>query len=238
MNRRQLLVTAATATASVSRLALAADNTPPAGFTALFNGRDFTNWKVPEGDNGHWKIVEGIIDYDGRSEAKGQKDLWTVKECADLTVMCDWRWSGPTKKVKHPIIFPDGTHQKDAQGKDILFEVDEAGDSGLYVRGNSKSQINLWCWTCGSGEVYGYRMDAKMSPEVRAGVTPKRNADKPIGQWNTIVITMKGDRLTVVLNDCEVITSAQLPGVPPRGALALQHHGDPIQFKNIYLKEL
>src|SRR5688500_4197975 len=27
------------------------------GFTPLFNGRDFSGWKVPEGDNGHWKIL-------------------------------------------------------------------------------------------------------------------------------------------------------------------------------------
>jgi len=37
----------------------------PEGYTSLFNGKDFTNWAVPEGDNGHWKIVDGVIDYDG-----------------------------------------------------------------------------------------------------------------------------------------------------------------------------
>lgn len=116
--------------------------------------------------------------------------------------------------------------------------MDEAGDSGIYLRGSSKAQVNLWCWTCGSGEVYGYRMDPRMPPEVKAGVTPKCNADKPIGQWNSMRITMKGDRLTVVLNDYEVISNAQLPGVPLKGRIALQHHGDPIQFKNIYIKEL
>ena len=32
-----------------------ADNPPP-GFVSLFNGRDFSGWKVPEGDGGHWKL--------------------------------------------------------------------------------------------------------------------------------------------------------------------------------------
>ena len=36
---------------------------------------------------------------------------------------------------------------------------------------------------------------------------------------------MKGDRLTVVLNGKTVLDKAQLPGVPEKGALALQHHG-------------
>ena len=52
-----------------------------------------------------------------------------------------------------------------------------------------------------------------MPPAVRAGVTPKRNADRDIGEWNTFEITMRGDRLTVVLNGEEVISDAQLPGV-------------------------
>ena len=40
---------------------------PPPGFVSLFNGKDLTHWKVPEGDNGHWKVVNGVIDYDARS---------------------------------------------------------------------------------------------------------------------------------------------------------------------------
>src|SRR5579859_8109221 len=41
----------------------AGDNKPPPGFTPLFNGKDFTGWKVPAGDNGHWRILKGdIID--------------------------------------------------------------------------------------------------------------------------------------------------------------------------------
>jgi hypothetical protein len=114
----------------------------------------------------------------------------------------------------------------------------DAGDSGIYLRGNSKSQINMWCWPIGSGEVYGYRNDKNQPAEVRAGVTPRVKADNPLGQWNRFIITMKGDRLTVVLNGKEVLAGAQLPGVPAKGPIALQHHGDPIEFANIYIKEL
>ncbi len=96
-----------------------------------------------------------------------------------------------------PIIRYDGTHKKDATGKEITIAVPDS-DSGIFLRGSSKSQVNIWCWPTGSGEVYGYRMDETMPPAVRAGVTPKANADKDIGQWNAFEITMKGDRLTVV----------------------------------------
>src|SRR5262249_50352531 len=48
-----------------------ADNEAPPGFSALFNGRDLSGWKVPEGDGGHWKVLGGVIDYDAESEGKG-----------------------------------------------------------------------------------------------------------------------------------------------------------------------
>jgi hypothetical protein len=51
-------------------------------------------------------------------------------------------------------------------------------------------------------------------------------------------ITMKGDRLTVVLNKKTVIENAQLPGVASQGPIALQHHGDQLEFANIFIKEL
>lgn len=218
-------------------------------FVPLFNGRDFSGWKIPAGDNGHWRVVDGVIDYDAGSEAAGDKSLWTEASFADFVLRVDWRLKAtPYVNPSVPIIRFDGTHKKDAEGKEIRIAVPDA-DSGVYLRGSSKSQVNIWCWPIGSGEVYGYRTDRAMPAAVRAGVTPKRNADHDIGQWNSFEITMRGTRLTVVLNGEEVISQAQLPGVPARGPLALQHHGEMkngvwtappslVQFRNIQLREL
>jgi hypothetical protein len=226
----------------------AADN-PPAGFTSIFNGRDFTGWKVPEGDNGHWKIVDGVIDYDARSEAGKDKNLWSAASYGDFVLRVDWRIKEtPYVNPNVPIVLPTGLHKKGADGKEITMSVPDS-DSGIFVRGDAKSQVNIWCWPTGSGEVYGYRMDEKMPPAVRAGVTPKTIADRDVGQWNTFEITMRGDRLGVVLNGVAVIENAQLPGVAARGPIALQHHGawengkwtSPpalVQFRNIFMKEL
>ena len=63
----------------------------PKGFEPLFNGKDFTNWKIPAGDNGHWKILNGVIDYDAESEAKGDKNLWTEKSYENFVLYVDWR---------------------------------------------------------------------------------------------------------------------------------------------------
>jgi len=210
------------------------------GFVPLFNGMDLAGWKKEPGHEGHWRVQEEVLDYDGQSEAMPPeaKNLWSEREYEDFVLICDWRFSGKSKKRLRPVILPSGEYSLDEDGEQELVEVDDAGDSGIYLRGSSKSQVNIWCWPVGSGEVYNYRNNSNVSPEVRAGVTPRVRADKPIGEWNRFVITMKGDRLTVELNGQIVIEEAQLPGVPDRGPIALQHHGDPIQFRNIYVKEL
>lgn len=232
---------------------------PPQGFVSLFNGRDFTGWKVPEGDNGHWKIVNGVIDYDAESEAGGDnvaesllslvKSLWSEEDYGDFILRVDWRIKEtPYHNPRVPIVLPDGTHKLDENSQEIHIVVPDS-DSGILLRGQVKSQVNIWCWPIGSGEVYGYRMDKSMPPEVLAAVTPKINADRNIGEWNTFEITMRGDELTVVLNGKTVIENAQLPGIPEKGPIGLQHHGSKhngqwisppslVQFRNIYMKTL
>lgn len=221
----------------------------PDGFVSLFNGKDLSDWVIPEGDNGHWKVLDGVIDYDAQSEAKGDRNLWTAKEYGDFELRIDWRIKETTGFYDVPYVLPDGSYVKDEEGKKITHPMPNA-DSGIYLRGESKYQLNIWCWPIGSGEVYGIRNNEKNSPEVRAGVTPNRKADHPIGEWNTFVITMKGDRLTVELNGHVVIENALLPDVPEKGKIALQHHGGKkkdgtwspasslVQFRNVFIKEL
>ena len=236
---------------AVVSLSLAAAGVPAAqaGFTSHFNGKDLAGWKIPAGDNGHWKVVDGVIDYDAESEAAGEKSLYSEKEYGDFVLRLEWRIKAtPYVNPNVPIILSTGLHKKDADGKEIRLNVPDS-DSGVYLRGSSKAQVNIWGWPVGSGEVYGYRTDEKMPPAIRAGVTPKRNADRDIGAWNAFEITIRGDRLTVVLNGEEVLSNAQLPGIPPRGPIALQHHGAKkggvwvsppalVQFRNISIKEM
>lgn len=227
----------------------AADNTAPPGFISLFNGKDLTGWKVPDGDNGHWRVLTGVIDYDARSEAAGDKNLWTDREFTDFVLRIDWRIKEtPYVNPRIPYILPDGTHARDVTGKPIALALPDS-DSGVFIRGSGTHQINIWCWPIGSGEMYGVRMDPTTPSEVRTAVTPRHQADKPVGEWNSCEITVKGNTVKVVLNGITVIPGATLADLPPSGPLALQHHGGMsagkwnsppslLQFKNIYLREL
>ncbi|MES2658702.1 MAG: DUF1080 domain-containing protein [Verrucomicrobiota bacterium] len=204
-----------------------------AGFTRLFNGRNLDGWK--HGNSPEWTVSNGILKHSGRPGEPS--DLWTEKEYGDCTLVFDWRWAGSGPLMKQPVVLSDGSNKLGADGKPELVEIEEL-DSGIYLRGNIKSQVNLWNWPIGSGEVYGYRTDTGLSPEVRAGVTPKTKADRPPGEWNRTMVTIKGDRLTVAMNGRVVIDNAQLPGVPAKGAIGIQHHGAAIDFANLWIKEL
>jgi hypothetical protein len=233
----------------VLALGLAGDARQSKG-TPLFNGKDLSGWKIPAGDNGHWKVVDGVIDYDAESEsAAPDKSLWSERSYGNFVLHVDWRIKAtPYVNPNVPIIRFDGSHKKDADGKEIRISVPDS-DSGILLRGTSKAQVNIWCWPIGSGEVYGYRMDEKMPPAVRAAVTPSKNADHNVGEWNTYDITVRGNRLTVVLNGQTVINAAELPDLPASGPVGLQHHGAKkggvwtgppslVQFRNISIEEL
>src|SRR5947208_13797332 len=105
------------------------------GFVSLFNGRDLAGWKIPDGDHGHWRVVDGVIDYDAGSEAAGDKSLWTEREYGDFILRVDWRIKEtPYTNPNVHIVKPDGTSKLDAAGKPVLMAVPDS-DSGIYLRG-------------------------------------------------------------------------------------------------------
>lgn len=222
------------------------DKVVPEDFLPLFNGVNLDGWMVHDPENQDWQVVEGVIDCDPH-DGPGDKNLWTTKSYSDFELLVDWRIKeSPYINQAAKIILPNGTYKKDKSGKEVLIEVPNT-DSGIFLRGQHKSQVNIWCWPVGSGEMWGYRTDPTFSPEVHASVTPKVRADRSIGQWNTFYIIMRGDRLTVTLNGQLVLDKAQLPGIPAKGPIALQHHGARkagdwgasfLQFRRIFIKEL
>lgn len=207
-----------------------ADNTPPEGFVALFNGKDLTGWKglmkapldnpfkraalsdqdrakaQKEADDNmraHWRVEDGALVFDGKG-----RSLCTAKDYGDFEMYVDWK------------ILPKG-------------------DSGIYLRGSP--QVQIWDTenpnaSVGSGGLY----NNKKNPSK-----PTAKADKPVGQWNTFWIKMVGDKVWVKLNDQLVVDGVPLENywdynkpVFPTGQIELQNHGNTLWFKNIYIKEL
>jgi hypothetical protein len=222
-------------------------------WTPLFEGNNLDKWTFRSvAAKEVWSVKNGVIDCSPRVLPRGEdKHLWTKEEFGDFQVRLEWRLKS-TKGGPHGMrwIQSDGTPKTNEAGEPITIRRRNA-DSGLYLRGTQQVQTNIWNWPVGSGEVYRYRTDESLPDSVRAAVTPKVRADRPIGEWNTFVITMRGEKLTVVLNGQTVIEKASLPRIPAKGAIAFQHHGgyneeadtwssasSLVQFRDIYVKEL
>ena len=202
------------------------------GFQDLLRG-GLSRWHETSGAEGHWKLHDGVLAYDGKGG-----DLVTGESFGDFELVIDWRWVGSSQgKLMRPLLSPDGRELKNAAGVVQTAEIEE-WDSGIFLRGSSKSQVNMWNWPAGSGEVWGYRTDESMPESVRQACTPLERADAPIGSWNRFRIVMNGDHLTVNLNDKLVIPDAQLPGVSPTGTLAIQNHGSALECMNIFVRPL
>jgi hypothetical protein len=210
---------------------VAADNTPPAGFQALFNGKDLSGWKGLVADppkraampadelakaqvaadqkmRDHWKVENGTLVFDG----KGQS-LCTAKDYGDFEMLVDWK-------------------------------IPAHADSGIYLRGCPQVQI----WDPSNAEQLKHGCDkgsGALWNNSKHARFPLTKADKPIGEWNTFYIKMIGDKVTVKLNDILVTDNVVMEnywdrGKPmyPTGQIELQNHGNTLYFKNIYIKEL
>lgn len=201
--------------------ASAADNVPPPGFTALFNGKDLSGWKglvanpparakmtperlaeaqakADERARQHWKVEDGVIVFDGKGS-----NLCTVRDYANFELLVDWK-------------------------------IEPHGDSGIYLRGSP--QVQIWAAAIGSGGLYNNQKHPSR---------PLKAADKPAGQWNTFRIKMVGDKVSVWLNDELVVDDVVMENywerdksIYPAGSIELQNHGSTLYFKNIFVREL
>ena len=207
---------------------MAQTNTAPSGFKALFNGKNLANW-------------QGLIELPKRDKMSAAERK-TAQAAADELMRQHW-------SVENGVLVYDGKGQSLQSLKDYRnfeFYVDwkilPKGDSGIYLRGTP--QVQIWDPTgpgladgkfIGSGGLYNNQKNPSKPIAV---------ADK-VGEWNTFYIKMVGDRVTVKLNGTVVVDNTPLENywdrskpLPATGPIELQHHGNRLEFRNIYVKEL
>lgn len=210
-------------------------NTPPTGFTALFNGEDLGGW-------------HGMGHFDPRKLWAMNDEERATKRATDLEDMKK-HWT-----VENGELINDGhgvylTTDKDYGDFELLIDYKTVAqaDSGIYLRGCP--QVQIWDWTKeggkwhldsdkGSGGLWNNNPDA-------AGKNPLVRADKPFGEWNRFRILVIGERVTVHLNDQLVVADAVMDNfwdrsapLFSRGPIQLQTHGGEIRWRNIFIREI
>jgi hypothetical protein len=218
------------------------DQLRAAGFQPLIDHDSLDAWDMKPGFKNHWVLTDGVINYDGKAGGKSfdGKSLWTKKSYGNLELYVEWRLPSEPKMKPHPIVLYNGDFlmkEDDPTKRETRPHLD-AGDTGILFRGTSKCQANIWSQDLGSGEINGYRTDKKMPQSTRRACIPIKDADYPLGEWNNFLVTIKGNHMSVDTNGERVINEAELPDLPKSGPIGLQHHGDPAQFRQIWVKEL
>jgi len=212
----------------------AADNAPPTGFTALFNGKDLTGW---------W----GLKTVDPRKVWElSATDLAAKKAAEQEDFTKHWM-------VQDGDLVNDGFGAYATTDKDygdmelhVSYKTVPKADSGIYLRGTPQVQI----WDSTDEEKFKLGADKGSgglwnNNPGNPGKDPLTKADKPLGEWNHFRIRQLGARTTIYLNDQLVVDHAVMDNfwdrkqpLFARGPIQLQTHGGEIRWKNVFVREI
>jgi len=126
------------------------------------------------------------------------------------------------------------------------YMVQKNGNSGFYFNVGDKASpvatgIEVQIYDSGSRKE-GHRLSDHDSGGIIPGIPPTKNAAKPAGEWNRFHITVKGNDLTVKLNDVVVnevtLDEGRLKGRPDKGYIGFQDHSLPLKLKDIKIRKL
>lgn len=198
----------------------AENHLPPSDAIILFDGKDASRWENGE----KWKVEDGLL-------IVGRGTITSKEKFGDCQVHIEW--SAPTP--------PKGN----GQGR---------GNSGLFLMGIYEIQIldsfdNPTYFDGQAGAIY------KQTP-------PLANANRKPGEWNSYDIFWTAPRfnedgslkspafITAMNNGVLILNHFELLGdtpfhQPPKyrkhdstGPLTLQDHGDPVRFRNIWVRPI
>jgi hypothetical protein len=198
-----------------------APNRPPEGFRALFNGRNLDGWK-------------GLVASPPARAKMSPSELAAAQAKADALMRAHW-------KVADGVLVYDGKGDSLCTVGDygdfemlVDWKIKEGGDSGIYLRGSP--QVQIWDRAEGSGGLYNNQKNTSQ---------PSKRADRPVGEWNRFRILMVGEKVHVFLNGELVVNAVTLENywerdkpIYPTGQIELQHHGNELMFRNVFVREL
>ena len=202
-----------------------ASGSPPSDAVVLFDGSDLTQWIGRDGSDAAWKVESGYM------EVNGTGDISTRAHFGNCQLHLEW--ATPEEVVG------------DSQGR---------GNSGVFLLGLYEIQVL---------DSFDNRTYADGSASSIYGQYPPLvNASRGPGEWQSYDIVfeapawdgdrlIKGAHLTVIHNG--IVVHHRQRAVGPTGhrdlanydtphavtgPLQLQDHGNPVRFRNIWMRRL
>ena len=187
--------------------------------TMLWNGEDFTGWKlfVPEPDHDvtkTWSVKDGVIRCTGRPAGY----MRTEKNYANYLFHVEWRWPGDGGN-NGALVHMSGDDKVWPKSLECQLHSGNAGDF----------------WVIGGLEIAEH---AKGGKRVRGRNVKKlkESSEKPLGQWNAYDIICKDDWIVVLVNG--VLQNVGTRCSDRSGKICLQSEGALIEYRNIYIEPL
>jgi hypothetical protein len=202
------------------------NNTPPSDAIVLFDGSNFNEWETENGTEPKWTLSDGAMTVVKKAGA-----IKTKKSFGDCQLHIEWR---TPEKV-----------EGDGQGR---------GNSGIFLQERYEVQvldsyINVTYSNGQAGSIYKQHI-------------PLVNACRPPGVWQTYDIFFDAPKfnengtveipgyITAVQNGVLIQNHVELKGNTvyigepkyekhnPKEPISLQDHGNPVSYRNIWIREL
>ena len=195
---------------------------PPSDAIVLFDGKDLSQWKSASGGEAKWKVENGIL------EVTSTGNILTKEEFGDVQVHVEW-----------------------ASPSEVKGEGQGRGNSGVYLQGRYEIQV-----------LDSYQNKTYFDGQAAAVykvAAPLVNACRKPGEWQSYDIIFRVPKqlaggkvgpgsVTVLHNGVlvqdhvavgqESTTAAMFQGVVAKGPLMLQDHGNPVRYRNIWIRRL
>lgn len=201
------------------------NNAPPSDAIILFDGKDLNEWTNGKGAAAEWIVEDGAMTVKPRTG-----EIRTRQKFGDFQLHIEWRTPSEVKG--------------EGQGR---------GNSGIFMMEKYELQVldSYVSKTYSNGQ----------AGSIYKQSVPLVNACKGPGEWQTYdvifmapVFTEKGTiktpaRITVLHNGVLIQNNYELKGptefnrIPMyeahgKGSLTLQDHGNPVSYRNIWVREL
>ena len=203
------------------------DSDPPSDAIVLFNGNDLSKWRsADKGGDAKWKIKDGYVEV-----ATGTGDIATREEYGDCQLHIEW-----------------------ATPAEVKGEGQERGNSGVFLMERYEVQVldsyhNKTYYHGQAGAIYNQ-------------YAPLVNASRKPGEWQSYDIIFKAPkfdeqgkvteraRITVFHNGVLIQNNVEIYGNTwhdrptlyvahgPKASLKLQDHGNPLRYRNIWIRQL
>lgn len=205
---------------------------PPDDAVVLFDGNNLDQWQAAGGGDPTFTLQDGVMLSTNLKDPTNNKYLESKKKFGDIQLHVEFNEPTP----------PQGEGQS-------------RGNSGVYIMGLFETQV------CDNFENKTY-------PDGQCGAIygqypPMVNVCRPPGQWQCYDIIFTRPRyedgklkepayITTIQNGVVIMNHQRIEGptghmivakypdqpIPEKGPITIQYHGNPVKYRNIWVREL